>query len=189
MSITGIILAGGKSIRMGQDKGLFEMAGKPMIQHVIDHIEPLCDQILISANMEEYKRFGYPVDKDDIKDIGPVGGIISCLPHAKNEKCVIISCDLPFVSTEMLKKLIILSSTYEITIPRIDEYLQPLCGIYVKKIFQKVKCLVQEGQFSIQNIVQQFDLNIVDQSDLKNIDVQSELRNINRLSDLARFNR
>ena len=62
---------------MGQEKGLIEIAGKPMIQHVIDHIDPVCNQILISANKAEYNRFGYPVIMDEIKDIGPAGGIIS----------------------------------------------------------------------------------------------------------------
>ena len=77
MDITGIILSGGKSLRMGQDKGLMSLDGKFMIEHVIDHIKPLCKQILISANQEEYHKFGYPVVRDEIKDIGPAGGIVS----------------------------------------------------------------------------------------------------------------
>jgi molybdopterin-guanine dinucleotide biosynthesis protein A len=189
MSITGIILSGGKSTRMGQDKGLIEIDGMPMIQHVIDHIQPLCDQILISSNQEEYNRFGYQVVEDNIKDIGPAGGIISCLPLAKHKKCIIISCDLPYASTALIKKLLSFSENYEVTIPRIDSYLQPLCGIYSKDVYLKLKNLVDKGQYSIHKLVNQFILKIVDQRDLINLNVQAELKNINSISDLSPPNR
>jgi molybdopterin-guanine dinucleotide biosynthesis protein A len=67
---------------MGQDKGLMEINGKPMIQYVIDNITPVCSQIIISANQDTYKKFGYPVIKDDIADTGPAGGIVSSFPHS-----------------------------------------------------------------------------------------------------------
>ena len=86
MSLTAIILSGGKSTRMGQDKGLMEIKGKPMIQYVIDNITPVCSQIIISANQDEYKKFGYPVINDNIMDTGPAGGIGSSLPLSSNDK-------------------------------------------------------------------------------------------------------
>jgi molybdopterin-guanine dinucleotide biosynthesis protein A len=184
MATTGIILAGGKSLRMGRDKGLTEFKDRPMIQHVIDHIEPICDQILISANRDEYNKFGYQVVRDEIKDIGPAGGIISCLPHAKHTKCIIISCDLPYASKIFIEQLLSVSEKYEITIPRMDNYLQPLCAIYSKDILPRFKSLVDQGQYSMQKLVNRFTLNIVDQYDLSKVDFQVELRNINSLADL-----
>jgi molybdopterin-guanine dinucleotide biosynthesis protein A len=185
MSNTGIILSGGKSLRMGQDKGLMAFEGKPMIQHVIDHIEPLCDQILISANKEEYNRLGYPVIKDDIRDIGPAGGIISCLPHARHEKCIIISCDLPLASTSFIQKLIKLSDNYEITLPEYDGNIQPLCGIYQTDIYERFQKIVQTGQLTMKYLVGQFNLNVVHESLLPGINFRSQLRNINYKDDLS----
>ena len=184
MKITGIILSGGKSKRMGSDKGFIEIEGKPMIQHVIEHVWPLCDQLLISTNREEYNRFGFPVIPDVIDDAGPAGGIISCLPEAQNEKCIIISCDLPYASTTLLKKLISVSDNHDITIPISGSFLQPLCGIYKKHIFKGFTDLVEAGQYSMQKLIHQFSLNIVNQGDLKDIDLHKELKNINNKSDL-----
>ena len=90
MGVSGIILSGGKSTRMGMDKGLIELKGKPMIQHVIDHIDPICNEILISANDKVYENFSYPVYNDEIHEIGPAGGIISCLKHSSYNKNIII---------------------------------------------------------------------------------------------------
>jgi molybdopterin-guanine dinucleotide biosynthesis protein A len=189
MNITGIILSGGKSLRMGMDKGFLEIDGKPMIQYVIDHINPVCDQVLISANLEAYSGFGYQVVPDVIKDIGPAGGIISCLPHTDHKKCLIISCDLPYVSTAFIESLVPLSDGYEITIPQVGPIMQPLCGIYSNEIYHRLKKLVDQGQYSMQKLVRLFTLNIVDQSDLRIYNFHEELRNINRRSDLASSSR
>jgi molybdopterin-guanine dinucleotide biosynthesis protein A len=184
MNITGIILAGGKSTRMGQEKGLIEIAGKPMIQHVINHIAPLCDQILISANREEYKDFGYNVVKDVIKDIGPAGGIASCLPYSKHKKNIIISYDLPSASTLFIQRLLHLSEDYEITIPECDKHLQPLCGIYQKDIYPEFIKLVRNGHLALKYLVKRFNLKIVDETMLQGIDIREALRNINTEEDL-----
>ena len=78
-AITGVILAGGKSSRMGFDKGLAILNGKPMIQYVIDVFEKLGLDIIIISNSPGYETFGYPIYNDLIPEKGPVGGIYTCL--------------------------------------------------------------------------------------------------------------
>jgi len=184
MSVTGIILSGGKSTRMGQEKGLIELNGKPMIQHVIDHIHPICDQILISANDRRYEDFGYPVYKDVISDIGPAGGIISCLNHSTNKKNIIISCDLPFASTKFIRKLLDLSSDFEVTLPRLGPYLQPLCAVYSNSVYKTFMECVMGGLYSLKSIIKEFQIQAIEQGDVAEFVLEEELKNINSLNDL-----
>ena len=95
MKITGIILAGGLSSRMGKDKSFIQLDEHKMIEKIIALIRPFCDELLISANKNKYKDFGYEIIKDKHKRIGPLGGIISCLNESSHELNIIISCDTP----------------------------------------------------------------------------------------------
>ncbi len=85
MQATGIILAGGKSSRMGEDKGLVLLNGKPMIQYVIEALKGVVSDIIIISNNASYNKFGIPVYPDIIKDKGPVGGIFTGLHHSKTQ--------------------------------------------------------------------------------------------------------
>lgn len=184
MNVTGIILSGGKSTRMGQDKGFIELNGKPMVQHVIDHINPICDQILISANDKKYEDFGFPVYTDVIKDIGPAGGIISCLNHSTNSKNIIISCDLPFASTKFIRELIDLSGDKEVTLPKSETYLQPLCAVYSKSAYKMINELVRRGIYSLRSILKKLQIQVIEQEDIIEFDLSKELKNINSIEDL-----
>jgi molybdopterin-guanine dinucleotide biosynthesis protein A len=184
MNVTGIILSGGKSTRMGLDKGLLELNGKPMIQHVIDHIDPICDQILISTNEKKYEDFGFPVYKDVITDIGPAGGIISCLVHSTNNKNIIISCDLPYASTNFIRKLIDLSGDFEITLPRTGPYFQPLCAVYSKDVYRTFRDCIKQGMYSLKSIIMEFQIQVIEQDDISEFDLAKELKNINTPEDL-----
>ncbi|WP_378176338.1 molybdenum cofactor guanylyltransferase [Aquimarina sp. SS2-1] len=105
-NITGIILAGGKSSRMGQDKGLKLHNGKPFIEHILKATEAVTKKILIITANKDYQVFGYPCIPDIIPDQGPVGGIYTGLNHTETTQNLIISCDVPFVTPMVLHNLI-----------------------------------------------------------------------------------
>jgi len=77
--ITGIILAGGKSSRMGKDKGWVLFRKKPLIDYAVELLGGICQSIVISANNSAYDKLGLPVYHDIIPDSGPMGGIYTCL--------------------------------------------------------------------------------------------------------------
>jgi len=106
LDITGIILAGGKSSRMGQDKGLKLHDGIPFIKHIINALEPVTSNIFIITNSKEHQIFGLPCIPDIIKSQGPVGGIYTALKHTKTQQNLILSCDVPFVTSFVLENLI-----------------------------------------------------------------------------------
>lgn len=103
--ITGIVLAGGKSSRMGEDKGLMNLNGAPMISYALNILESLTDKIIIVANQEGYEQFNYPVYKDLQPNEGPLGGIITGLSHSTTETNWILACDTPYITAELLTDL------------------------------------------------------------------------------------
>jgi len=112
MGVTGIILAGGKSSRMGAEKGLQELCAKPLIHYAIEVLSGLCNTIIISSSSEAYKSLGHKVVADVIPGIGPMGGIYSALQQSKTEENLVLSCDLPFVSQELMSYILEYSMGY-----------------------------------------------------------------------------
>ena len=105
-NITGIILAGGKSSRMGTEKGLILYKNKPFVKHIIEAMKPLVNNIIIICNTRAYERFGFKCYEDLIKNTGPLAGIYTGLSYSKTDNNLIVSCDIPLVNTVVLQKLI-----------------------------------------------------------------------------------
>ena len=105
-NITGIILAGGKSSRMGTEKGLILYKNKPFVEHIIEAMNPLVDNIIIISNNKAYKSFGFRCYEDLIKNTGPLAGIYTGLRYSKTDNNLIVSCDIPLIKTAVLQKLI-----------------------------------------------------------------------------------
>ncbi len=160
-AITGVILAGGKSSRMGFDKGLAILNGKPMIQYVIDVFEKLGLDIIIISNSPGYETFGYPIYNDLIPEKGPVGGIYTALSRSTTDLNLIVSCDTPFLTLEVLKKLISQCVSNEITIAKFEGVEHPLIGIYSKKVRDVFKKKIDENKLKLKAICSELEAKIV----------------------------
>jgi molybdenum cofactor guanylyltransferase len=152
---TGIVLAGGKSSRMGTDKGLMLLHGKPMVTYVLEQLKPCVDDIIIVANKEEYKQFGYPVVPDMIEAIGPAGGIYTGLNASQTELNFFVSCDTPFVSTEAILQLIQHAQGTPICIATLKGQLQPLFGVYSKVCIPIFKEGIEQENYKLQALIRQ----------------------------------
>lgn len=96
--ITGIFLAGGKSSRMGTDKGFLKLNDKTFIEYSLAAMKPLVSQIMIVSNNTDYDKFNLKRVEDFINDAGPLAGLYSGLKAAKTEFNLVLSCDVPLVS-------------------------------------------------------------------------------------------
>ncbi len=105
-NITGIILAGGKSSRMGTDKGFLKLDGISFTEHIIASLKPLVNTIIIVSDNSEYDTFGCRRVEDLIKDSGPLAGLYTGLFHSETEYNLVLSCDVPLVNTILLSNLI-----------------------------------------------------------------------------------
>ena len=107
--VTGIVLAGGQGRRMGGvDKGWIELAGEPMIAHVLRRLAPQVDDVLINANqnLDRYRALGHPVFADAVGGFaGPLAGLHAGLTHATHELAVTVPCDSPFLPPDLVDRL------------------------------------------------------------------------------------
>lgn len=135
MAYTGIVLAGGKSSRMGVDKTTLEYKGKMLAEWSVNILKPFCNEILVSSNNVTLMQLGYPIVADTFKDNGPMAGIVACLEKAQNEICLVIACDTPFVSPNIYEELIRHMEDYKIVMASDEQGRpQPLIACYSKKI-------------------------------------------------------
>jgi molybdopterin-guanine dinucleotide biosynthesis protein A len=185
MEVTGIILAGGKSSRMGTDKGLQLLCWKPLIVYAIEVLSGICSNILISSSSDTYHSFGYQVVADEFPGIGPMGGIYSALRQSKTEKNLVLSCDLPFVTSELLDFILKISDGYEVAVPwEGNRHYEPLCGFYHLSIREKINNYINKGNYKLPDLFDEIKINklVIDKElpfNHKNL-----FLNINTITDL-----
>ena len=155
MELTGIILAGGKSSRMGEDKGLLNFKGKKLIEYSIDLLKLLCNEILISTNQAGYEQFGFTTVADKNWGCGPIGGIEAGLQQSKNEWCIVIACDTPFLEHDFLTAMISEIKEQDCIIPSHNNGIEPLVGIYNKELAFFFSQKIEQKEFKIKRIIEE----------------------------------
>lgn len=152
--VTGLILAGGQSRRMGTDKGLLEYKGKTLVVRALSTLAPLCNEILISTSNRDYDQFGYRLVGDLIKGAGPAAGILSGLQVASNPVVVVLSVDTPNLTTAFLSHLISMSGSCEAVVPRHDNgFVEPLCAVYKKEAIPHITQALNSGIYKLTDIL------------------------------------
>ena len=185
--LTGIILAGGKSSRMGKDKGLCQFNGKALVEYAIETLKPLCGQMMISANHfpEKYKQFGIPVVSDEIRNIGPMGGIYTCLKHSTTRHNLVLSCDTPFVGTILLSHLLRHINKEQVVAPAHHAFLvEPLSAYYATNVLDDIKQAINLGDYKLINLFKKVRFKTVQTGKLLPFQSGYSFLNINRPEDL-----
>lgn len=140
MKVSGIVLAGGRSTRMGQDKTLLSINEEPLIERTVKELRKAVDEIIIASNQES--KYNIP-DTVEIPDVfpgsGPLGGIHAGLLAAKYPRAFVVAADMPFFSAELASYLLSKSSDYDVVAPEIDHYWEPLCAVYSKCCLQAIE--------------------------------------------------
>jgi molybdopterin-guanine dinucleotide biosynthesis protein A len=162
LSKSAIILAGGSSSRFGQDKGLLQLANKPLIKHVLDRIDNIVDEKLIvvssKAQVEKYltvidASVNVLVDKADV--CGPLAGALAGFEEACGEYSLLLPCDTPLVSRDILLLLLELRINRNAVIPRWPSgYIEPLQAVYrTKPALEAARNALRAGELNVQAMV------------------------------------
>jgi len=159
--ITGVIMAGGKSSRMGSDKGLLLFKGKMLVQYGIDLLTPFCSELLISTNNSDYLQFGLPLIADEIPYCGPMGGIYSSLKASKTEYILVVACDMPFVSATTINLLLENIRGFDCVVPMVKDKLEPLCGVYSKSLIKVIEDQIQMKELALSNMILNSNYRII----------------------------
>lgn len=187
--ITGIVLAGGKSRRMGAEKGLLKFAGKRLIEHAIFVLEKVCDQIIIIENSDTYDFLGYPVFADIIPNSGPMGGIFTGLMKSETDLNLVLSCDMPFIPEVLLKYLIQNNSGFDVAVPwHGGRKFEPMCAVYHKKTIPVFEEFIQNNNYKIFDIYRQLNANKLQMSAELDFYKPHLFDNLNSKVDLEKAN-
>jgi molybdopterin-guanine dinucleotide biosynthesis protein A len=184
-TLTVFILSGGKSSRMQSEKGLVLFQEKPFIEHIIQAILPISDQIRLITATKEYDYLPYPKIPDITTDKGPLGGIYTALSYSETDFNLILSCDIPLISTELLSELISKHNEEAlITVFASESRLHPLIGIYAKKILPVIKSAIDNGDLKMMNLIANMPHQIINIDESENF----HLTNINSADELNDLN-
>ena len=197
MSNSAIILAGGSSTRLGQDKALLLLGKKPLVKHVLDSAKNLVDETILvvssPAQEAEYRDYVLPdtrivVDRRDVQT--PLVGVLTGFESAHGEYSLVLACDIPFVSRSVLSLLLDLSMNKNAVIPRWPNgHIEPLQAVYRTKMAEVASNdALNEGRLNMQAMVDRLQ-GIRYVSTLVLTQLDPELRtffNVNTLLDLKK---
>ena len=182
--ISGFVLTGGKSSRMGTDKGMLLFDRKPLVLYALETLDEVAEQTMISANDSAYDQFSRPVVKDLFRDIGPMGGIYSCLRQSVTEFNIFLSCDTPFVPSALFVLLLQHIGDYACALPVHDgNRIEPLCAIYRKSCVETFAELIEKGCYKMHDAVNRIGYAAVEIDNRSTFYDRHVFFNINTLDD------
>ncbi len=151
---TGAVLAGGRSSRMGRDKGLMEMDGIALTERMWRLLKEVCPKAIIIANRNGYEKIGAEVYNDLIPGKGPMGGIHTALQKAETPFVLTLACDMPFANARMLNYIIQHAGTkYDAVVPVHENMPQPLCAVYQKTCLPGLEEMMNKGNYKLQYLL------------------------------------
>ena len=185
MSITGIVLAGGKGSRMGGvDKGLQPLRGKPMVEWVLARFAPQVAEIVINANqnLATYEKYGHRVVSDAIGGFaGPLAGLHAGLNAAKHPMVVTVPCDSPFLPHDLVSRLLTSMGTNDLAVAKTGAQPHPVFALMKREVRESLEAFLASGGRKIDAwyaALKVVEVSFDDEADA--------FRNINTLEELKR---
>ena len=168
--LSAFILAGGKSTRMGTNKALIKIDNQDMILHSLNLAAKFTKAVFISGEKAEYHGFNIPMVKDKINDIGPLGGIFSCLQQSTSTYNLFLPCDVPYLSESVIQKLInsIFTNNYQAVIAKSHKGNEPLISVMNKNILPTIQTQIELTDYKMQNLLAKINYSFIDFSELSN---------------------
>jgi molybdenum cofactor guanylyltransferase len=185
--ITGVILVGGKSRRMGQDKAFLEIAGRPLFEKVLNLFQECFSQvILVGDRAERFASYGLPC-LPDLYPGSALGGLHAGLFHAKTQRIFVAPCDLPFPNRELLRHLCSLSAGCDAVVPQTDQGYEPLFALYGKSCLGPMRRLLESRNYRIFDAFAQLRVRYLAGEELHRLDrEQKSFTNLNTREQFAR---
>jgi molybdenum cofactor guanylyltransferase len=179
--MTGIVLSGGESRRMGTDKAFLLLAKVPLIEHVLRALRSVCSDIIIVTNTpERYAALNALVVTDALEKRGPLTGVYSGLLRSAEAYNMVVACDMPFLNPGLITYMAGLTSGYDIAAPRIAGRIEPLHAIYNRSLIPLIKDRIQKDDQRIQGIFSEARVRYVTEAEIGRFDPEHQsFRNLN----------
>ena len=189
-----IILCGGRSRRMGKDKGSLVLNDKPMLIHVLDTVKEIADEIVLvlrdQEQINQYKTILRDIEvsikivTDETKDQGPLVGILTGISHISSEYAQILPCDSPFISKSFVLKMFEIAEAkkFDAIVPIWDDgHIEPLHSLYKKDIVDIGKNLIKKERYNVKSLIYNLNVKYVDVEELD--ESTMSFRNLNTVEE------
>ena len=162
-NITGVVLAGGESSRMGEDKSLLVFKEQALIQYSLDALKPFCNDIFISTNKAIHNKFSCKTISDFHSKIGPIAGIYSALKHSNTDFVMILPCDSPMVKPQFVQYLISeINEATKAIVPQYGGHLEPLFAIYHKSIVGIIEEQIAKEDYKLVHLLERINAKVIE---------------------------
>jgi molybdopterin-guanine dinucleotide biosynthesis protein A len=191
-SVSVAILAGGQSSRMGTNKALVRVGGKPIVERIVERVRPLSDDLILVTNRPEaYAWIGLPTFGDLVPNKGPLGGLYSALSAAQGPHTLVVSCDQPFLNVDLLRYLIELREGFDVVVPLApDGYPQSMHAVYGKACLDPIRAKLDADRLKVIGFFGEVTVREVPAEEIAAIDPDRlSFVNINTPEDLAEAER
>lgn len=193
MQAAAIILAGGKSTRMGNDKSFIQLSPTHpfFIERVVAEVRSSFEQIVVVTNCpERYVFLDVELTPDLIPGRGPFSGIHAGLTVCRYEYALVLACDLPFVDGRLGRFLLNEARGFDVAVLRSGTYLQPLYAVYARRCLAQINAYLEQGNNKITSFFPLVRVNYIDTEQLEGFgDLEAILYNVNTPSDLEEARR
>lgn len=192
--VSGVVLAGGKSKRMGMDKRHLSVHGKPLLERVTSVLLELFPEVLLVLAEEDISRQGdrIRIVTDLIPDCAAVGGLYTGLYHSRYPRIFVVACDMPFINPAVIELFLQKIDATDIVMAQLVAGLQPLHGLYSKQCLPILKEMIDARDLRLQNIADKPGLIVhrVPETEIKRLDPQLiSFLNVNSPADLELANK
>jgi len=187
--MTGIILSGGKSSRMGANKAFLHVGGERLIDRTVRIFKEIFPEVILVTNSPlDYLDQDCTIATDIIKGKGPLGGIYTGLFHASHERIFMAACDMPFLNKAFIKHMMDHCADFDIVVPELPDGLQPLHAIYSRRCLPAIKRLIDKDQLKITGFYKGLKKLTIPEDVTKRFDPKGMMFiNVNTEEDLERI--
>ena len=184
--VTGIILSGGKSTRMGENKAFIELEGVPIVRRIYTLFKELFQEVIIVTNQQElFKNFDSKIYSDLIPNQGALGGLYTGLYFSTFQYSFCVACDMPFIKKALVQYIINHIEGEDVIVPRTEDGLQPLHAIYSKNCLDPIKIIMEQGKYKIIDFYNRVNVKIVEEKDFTVLDpLRESFINVNTPDEL-----
>lgn len=190
-ALTGAVLAGGRSARMGTNKALLEVGGVRLIDAAVAALQAIFPEVLIVADdPEPYAGLGLRILPDLVPGRGSLGGIYTAVTAADHPHAFCLACDMPFANPALIRYLAGLAGGYDVVVPRTAEGLQPLHAVYGKGCLPAMRRQIEADRLKIDRLYDVVRVRYVDEAEVRAYDPDLlSFWNVNTREELAQARR
>jgi molybdopterin-guanine dinucleotide biosynthesis protein A len=172
--LTAVILCGGRSTRMGTDKGALPFGDETMLARIVRVLRPLADDVMIVGRSDQPAPSGVTVVNDPIEDLGPLAGIAAGLAASTSELNLVVACDMPLINPAVLQRLVAMIGEHDACVAVADGHASALCGVYRSRIAKDAQALLDDGERRVMRLLDRVQTKRVDAALLRDIDPELE---------------